>query len=504
MFRTLLFMLLLLTGCGDQSVQTAPSPTTVQPQPEPVAAGSPQSETPSETFQPLSLQRSAEHRASGTQETAKPAEPQKEAGSGRFRIPDDRPPVNSDQLKRAGIFSYESQRLLLLSDLPANRVGSLPELADQLFKALETHFGSLPPATDGSEFQVTGYLISDRDRFENAGLMPDSTFTIKHGRHNNYEFWMFDQEDDYYRRHLLLHEFTHCFMTCESGMLNIPPLWYIEGMAEYFATHELSVDAAKSAVFGVMPGGYAKFEGWGRISEFRRSFGPGGQPQNAGIAQNRVTTLDEISPDVGEYFSTGKQYCGSWAFCWFLHHHPVYRKHFEPLRKVRTRAEFVAAMQRLRAEVEGRLKTDWLLFQESLLEGFDTQRSWPVHIPAEELSGEKMFRLSADREWQDTGIRLQSSQSVTVQCKGRFVINEDPKPWVSEPQGVSVDYFRGQPVGLVVAVLVSADGDYLSSRIPIGRAATIVAPVECHLWLQVNDSCAGRSNNSGHVDVTVQ
>ena len=140
-------------------------------------------------------------------------------------------------LKQAGIKRYESRRLVLLSDLPAEKVAHLPTLADELFECLEKHFGGLPPAGDDSEFQVTGCIIGDEAKFRAAELMRAGQFTINHGRHFNYRFWMYDVENDYYRRHLMLHEFTHCFMSCESGMNNLPSLWYFEGMAEYFATH---------------------------------------------------------------------------------------------------------------------------------------------------------------------------------------------------------------------------------------------------------------------------
>ena len=48
-------------------------------------------------------------------------------------------------------------------------------------------------------------------------------------------FWIFDQSSPYYRRHLLLHEGVHSFMTMLVGPPGPP--WYMEGMAELLATH---------------------------------------------------------------------------------------------------------------------------------------------------------------------------------------------------------------------------------------------------------------------------
>lgn len=150
---------------------------------------------------------------------------------GHTRLADDRPALNESQLAAEGIKVYRSRHLVLLTDCPAEQAESLPGLADALFAVLETRLGRLLPAPDGADFQVTGCLMDAEERFRRAGLLPEIEFSIRHGRHLNYRFWMRNQATDYYRRHLLLHEFTHCFMSCEYGMRDIPPLWYTEGIA---------------------------------------------------------------------------------------------------------------------------------------------------------------------------------------------------------------------------------------------------------------------------------
>ena len=195
--------------------------------------------------------------------------------------------------------------------------------------------------------------------------------------------------------------------------------------------------------------------------------------------------------------------------CWFLHTHPDYRDSFRELRQVRTQRELITTAARIREQHQPKISVDWLLFMESLREGFDTQRSWPKHsdlTTAAETpgTGPRKLQLAADRSWQDSGIRLKAGDAVEVTCTGSFAVNDTPRPWVSEPQGVSVEYFRGLPLGRVVAVLTGLDGQYISRRISIGRQATIKTPVACRLWLQVNDNSSSRANNSGFVDVTIQ
>jgi hypothetical protein len=422
----------------------------------------------------------------------------------KHRLPDDRPEINSARLQAAGIQQYRSERLLLLSDLPAEKVSRLPELADALFNRLEQHFGTLPPATDGSKFQVTGCLIDDEARFRGAGLMPGEQFSFDHGRHRNYQFWMFDQEQDYYRRHLLLHEFTHCFMTCESGMNDIPPLWYIEGMAEYFATHRLPQNKQPplgSTAFGILPHSYSGFDGWGRISELRRL---ASVPTDAGNLS--IEPLPNVMPTTVNVFRSDAQYARSWCLCWLLQSHPVYQKAFAPLAGCRTRDEFLDVLATISADIKHRLAIDWLLVRESLQEGFDTDRSFPIHAtaPLQPLNATAVpTAIQAAAGWQQVPVRLQRDQMVVVECSGKFQVNATLQPWISEPQGVSIEYVRHRPLGCVLAVFVSEAADRISSPQSVGVRADLTAPFDGTLWLQVNDHSHSRTDNDGEVSVVV-
>lgn len=60
--------------------------------------------------------------------------------------------------------------------------------------------------------------MKEADRFRAANMLRDDVPAFEHGRHIGLEFWMNEQEFDYYREHLLLHEATHCFLTAVPGM----------------------------------------------------------------------------------------------------------------------------------------------------------------------------------------------------------------------------------------------------------------------------------------------
>lgn len=433
----------------------------------------------------------------------------------QFRHADDRPPLDELLLSREGIQVYRSKRLILLSDCPAGQVEALPQLADQLFESLESRLGVLLPAKNGEAFQLTGCVMDAEERFRNAGLLPEFEFAIRHGRHLNYRFWMRNVTSDYYRRHLLLHEFTHCFLMCENGMQDIPPLWYTEGIAEYFATHDASAANSDAVRFGVLPKSIDQHSGWGRISEIRRSFNerPIGSPLPAKPAEPALpkdwdagfTPLSSVLQPQTPLFVQDLQYAQAWALYWLLEHHPaldLQRKEFHP---VRTAADFQAAIQQLYPELQRLLAVDWLLFQDSLIEGFDADHGFPQRPAVLEVaqSHETNCRIAAQSGWQFTGLTAKSGSRLAVHSSGRFTIATDPQPWISEPQGVTIRYHRGRPLGELSAMLVAPDGSRASRRIPVGTSVELIVPFEAEIWLQLNDSAASRSDNQGSVDVTM-
>ena len=258
----------------------------------------------------------------------------------RFRLPDDRPELNREELLAEGLRIVESEHLVLVTDLPLESVAELPPLADALFATLERRLGKLAPDIAGMKFQVTGFLMDARDRFERAGVLPPEQYPIRHGRHLGYRFWMNNQTADYYRRHLLLHEFVHCFLMCEYGMLDIPPLWYTEGIAEYFATHQLHADVAKSD-FGVLPSSVEGFEGWHRMAEIRRHIHQ--EPSATGELTDIVPLQTVLHPP-DTTFQEDAQYANAWALVWLLNHHPELQPDFAVIAACRTRRQFDEAI----------------------------------------------------------------------------------------------------------------------------------------------------------------
>ena len=512
---TFVLLLATLNGCGGTSQQTnaasdgPESPDTPGEEwmeesdavPEiSFATGSPSAKSQaSPAVGPNTLASRTGPNSSGNTAGTGPVPPQ------RFRLPDDRPELNRDELKAEGLRIVESEHLILVTDLPLESVADLPPLADALFATLEQRLGRLAPNIAGTKFQVTGFLMDARDRFERAGVLPSEQYRIRHGRHLGYQFWMNNQTADYYRRHLMLHEFVHCFLMCEYGMLDIPPHWYTEGIAEYYATHQLKADVAKSE-FGILPSTVEGFEGWHRIAEIQRHFIQ--EPSPDGELAD-IMPLQTVLHPPNTTFQEDSQYANAWALVWLINHHPELQPDFAAVAVCRTRRQFQDAIADVPESIWKQLDQIWPLY----LDGLEEADVAAVRFPVVKFLKPKMsnpdvplpteFVLAANQQWASTGLSLTAGQEIVIQCKGRYVLEETTKPWFSEPDGITIDYVRGRPLGEVIAVLISNDGTQSTRHIPIGTTKLLRSPIDGTLWLQINDHWSKRDRNEGNVTVRI-
>lgn len=422
------------------------------------------------------------------------AEPQPEP---LYRIPQEPPELNRQRLAAAGIHFLESRRLVLLTDRDPETVRDLPALADVYFDFLQSACGRLRPSRSGAEFRAVGCLMSDFELFRSVGLVPGPVVDMRHGQQFGYRFWIRDQAEDYYRRHLLLHEFAHVYMTCDTGLQDIPDGWFMEGAAEVFATHTVAGDLPE---FGLLPQQLEVFEGWGRISAIRRHRVDRVPPE---FTLQTIPTMEQVRFPRGEAARDDVRYAWWWALSWMLRNHPDYADDWDRLCRSRGADEFGRQVKTMDARCGPRLSTDWLLFAESLCESFDRSRGFPLHREPEQASPAELTLL-ANRSWQDTGWDLTPDVPVAVECTGRCVIGQTVAPWIAEPNGVTLEYNHGRPLGEVVAVVTSPQADWMSQRIAVGKSSTINTPRSGRLWLQINDSAGALADNSGSFHVTIR
>jgi hypothetical protein len=414
-----------------------------------------------------------------------------------YRLPDQRRKLGDDALRAKGIVATESKRLKLYADVPPQHVTSIGPAVDALHDALTKYFGPLPPARDGAEFAVTGFLMGDQKRFRDADVLPADLPQFLNGRHRGQELWVNEQETDYYRRHLVLHEFTHCFMFALPGV-EIPP-WYTEGMAELFGTHQ--IDEAGNYHFRVMPDRTENFRGHGRIPLIRKE-----------IAQHRWKSLEDIEQmDAKESLRT-TAYAWAWALCAFLDGHPRYGPKFRELGHQTVGDQFDSALQALLKQGGDDLRTEWSLFTHQLQYGFDLSRAAIEFKPGKALDAAESSRavdVAADRGWQSSGVLVQAGREYEIRAMGEVTLGTNPKPWISQPQGVSILYSEGRPIGQLLAAVHQepvgpTSSDSMLNEAVIGPEARVKAPVSGTLYLRVNDRWNSLADNAGSYHVTIR
>jgi len=411
------------------------------------------------------------------------------------RPDDQRPRRDDDKLLLLGIRKYESKRLRLYTDIAEEKAQPLPKMIDAAYDALEVYFGPLPRARDGSDFQMTGYVLVDETLFREAGLIPEDLPRFDHGRHRSNEFWMRDQEFDYYRRHLLIHEVTHCFMTYMPDVR--APVWYLEGMAEVFGTHRSNADGTFE--WGLMPDTPENFAGMGRITLVRQDY-----------AQGRSRTIAQVIALRGEEYIEPSPYAWSWALCHFLTRHPRYRDRFREMGQYLHGTQFLTAWSE-RFDPDARdLATEWALFTVNLQYGYDLERSAIEFVTGDPLTEPREFEVTGDRGWQSSKVLLEAGKEYEVTATGQFTLADEPKPWMSEPQGISIRYFDGNPLGQLLGCIRREEGpaggeqDSMLKVLAIGRSKRFTAPVTGTLYLRLNDSWSELADNRGAAKVTIR
>ena len=177
------------------------------------------------------------------------------------------------------------------------------------------------PEDQYADWRLVGYLMSHEDKFREASLLPADLPAFLHGFQRGYELWLREQPSEYYRRHLLLHEGVHGFMS--HHLHGMGPPWYREGMAELLATHRWQRGKLQTRV---MPRSREEVPYWGRIKLVQDEF-----------AARRGKMIDQIMQFRSQDFLSTDSYAWSWAAVAFLDGHPASGSLFRTLKELRHR-----------------------------------------------------------------------------------------------------------------------------------------------------------------------
>ena len=455
-----------------------------------------------------------------------------------------RPPryveIDAKVLNRAGIRRLDGKHLALYTDLPSSRaVDELPAVFDKAFPGWCEYFGL--DAAKHEDWRVTCFLMKEKGPFERLDLMPIGVPLFRHGYSQGDRLWLYEQPSDYYRRHLLLHEGTHVFMNMLLG--GCGPPWYMEGTAELLATHRYEDGRLE---LGFFPSARGQVPMWGRTKIVADA-----------IAAGRGKSFDDVLGYGTTAHLDQEPYGWCWATAVLLDRHPRYQKRFRRLHENVLDSDFNESFRQLIGDDWPDLAAEWQAFVAELDFGHDFDRETIRLKPAEPLPpGGKTVWVEAGLGWQNSGVLLRGGRKYRLTATGRYQVadklvearidsqrratngspasrqndSETPinyarnkKIWWCEPGGITIRYYRGRPLGMLLGVVyprknpgaagnaaqIDGNGD-AGTRNPflkptaIGLGATLSPREDGVLLLKINDPPAELHDNAGRLQVRIK
>jgi hypothetical protein len=406
--------------------------------------------------------------------------------------------------RRAGLRVLEGRHLVLATDRPkraSDGVAELPVVFDQAFDAWCRHYGMNPK--DHADWRCFGCLVVDRERFRVAGLLPDTVPAFENGFCENNRFWLADQSNPAYRRHLLLHEGVHAFTLTLRGLAT--PVWYNEGIAEFLATHRLepAEDGGVRFVPTPIPDRPEDVEQLGRIEKIREL-----------RATRRSPAFDDVLALRVEDHGAIADYAASWAAVALLAGHPATAKGFATLERGPLTPDFNDRLASLPGWDAARIARDFDAFTADIDYGWDFSRMVIDWSPGERLDRARTLAVDATRGWQNSGVRLVAGRRYSFTAAGRVGVGSitDPSsgsvtPLESEPDGISLEWYRGRPVGRLLAaqwVTPEGGGRPRFEIVAEGASGRFTAPVEGPLYFRVNQAPGRLADNAGGFQVELE
>jgi hypothetical protein len=409
--------------------------------------------------------------------------------------------------RRAGLRVLEGDHLVLATDRPARAgdgVDDLPRIFDEAWAAWCAHY-ALDPAAH-RDWRAFGCLVVDRERFRAAGLLPETIPDFANGHCHLHRFWMADQSNPAYRRHLLLHEGVHAF-TLTLRSLDTPP-WYTEGIAECLATHRLDDEDTSDGTTGrfvptPLPLRAADVEQLGRIEKVRALRAAGECPGLADIFATPGANHRDLSA-----------YAGSWAAVAMLSLHPRHAPAFAAAERGPLDGNLNQRLMESTGWDGDQAERDFDAFTDEIDYGYDFTRSgvdWTLGRP---LDSRQTISVAADRGWQNSGWSLHKGSRYSLKATGRCEIGtltgpaaEPPLRLEAEADGISLRWYRGRPLGrLLAAQWVETPDDSGGPRFIVvaeGGHREFTAATDGTVFFKLNDPPGELADNDGQLTVEI-
>ena len=397
--------------------------------------------------------------------------------------------IDDQRVSDAGVFVSTGKHINLYSDIDdADQRREWVDLFDAATKQWCNLFNVDYETT--KPWKMTAIVMQDETRIRNAGLIPDDLPEFPAGYNRGHEFWVYLQKDDYYTRHLILHEGTHAFMQWFLGSSGPP--WYSEGMAEWIALHHWDGKVLK---LNQQITDRSQTPGWGRIRLLETM-----------LAKSNPKSLDDILVTPPTAFRDVNAYAWSWAACEFLAHHPTSKQLFAelPTRLNQLSQPISGFSPRLRRKLDADwsdLTRDWYLYIHEADYGTDIEAA---RLTPASKNADGSFEIAATSSWQSTSIPVKAGESYQITGSGDFIVGQTTKPWRCESNGVTVQYYDGQPLGKLMATVIG-DSPEKITRLPVGLSQEPLRFAhDGVLSLRINESPANLGDNGGSLKVTIE
>ncbi|MDA7980803.1 MAG: hypothetical protein MPJ50_18765 [Pirellulales bacterium] len=406
---------------------------------------------------------------------------------------------DEELLREHGIRHVSGPRLDLYTDIASSpALDDLPRVFELAHAAWCEYF-NIDPAMDLA-WRMNAFVMADREKFIDSQLLPDDIPAFANGYCRDFELWMDEKATDYYLRHLALHEGTHGFMlTHISGNY---PEWYFEGMAEFLGTHKLTEEGL---TLGYYPDDISEMPMWGRVGLLREAYRAGR------MHPWQLIMTQGLQRDGGET----EFYAWVWGWCALMNGMDAYRDRFHDLYMLRNEPDFPTSLARKYSHEWQEVNDNWQVFVSEVEYGYDFQRNAIQFGAGKPLSeAQQEFQVDAANGWQSTGIQLEAGKTYEFTATGRYEMYREetqrpPVVWMSEPQGISIEYYNGSPVGILQAVLVSEDRDPAAlspflNPMPVSTGGKETVSTTGTLYLRINDHPAKRADNSGAAQFSIR
>lgn len=382
--------------------------------------------------------------------------------------------------RRAGLSIHEGRHLLLLSDRPAadTAVAELPKIFDEAFAGWCGHFGI--PADSLADWQALGCLMTRRETFRACGLLPDTIPDFENGFCDRRRFWIRQPSSPAYRRHLLLHEGVHAF-TLTVRHLATPP-WYTEGIAELLATHRLADGRFEATPIPIDP---TEVEQLGRIEAIRSL-----------RSRQAAPSLTDVFATPADRHHRISAYAASWAAVAMLSSHPRYREAFARAERGVLDSQFTLRLEATDGFDTAAATRDFDAFTADLDYGYDPERMAIDFSSGPPLVGPRSLAVPATCGWHNAGVSVRAGDRCRFRASGRVGLGRlpaaaeaPPRQIESEADGISLEWYRGRPLGrLLVGQWQSAPDRGRPRFEPLAEGAegVFTVAVDGPIFLRIN------------------